>query len=265
MNVHERDRAGRTPLHYAVGDPPHDLDFIAAQTDPKVAAENFRKANEYKIANTTKLIEAGADVNAADHEGLAPLHAAASRDSVDVVDLLLDAGAQIDAADNKGETPLLKSSHKHHTRRHPDHPLVAGTRGPTPTLPQQTDSVPSSSSSATENPKRRNSSQTCSDTRSTTDMDLQAFIPGRASEFAHTREYELGRIVVSSGRLSIRDPFQPCRDGCVLQVTPASYRAWITAVDSDADRPDRAESYLPAYLSVQLSMAPLSGSTTSTT
>lgn len=114
MNVDERDRPGRTPPHYAVGDPPHDLPSIAVQSDPEVAAENLRKSNEFKIANSKALIDQGADVNAANDEGLTPLHAAASRDSVDVVRLLLDASADVAAADSKGETPLYKAVRKHH-------------------------------------------------------------------------------------------------------------------------------------------------------
>ena len=45
----------------------------------------------------------------ADDEGHTPLHAAASRNSVDIVRLLLDAGADVNARSNKGETPLLNA------------------------------------------------------------------------------------------------------------------------------------------------------------
>jgi hypothetical protein len=88
------------------------------------------------------------------------------------------------------------------------------------------------------------------------DLNLNGFIPGRASQFAFTREYELDRIVVPSGRLLIRDPFGPREAGCAMLVEPASYRVWATAVDAAANEPDSPQWYVPAYLSIQLSMAP---------
>jgi ankyrin repeat protein len=105
----ERDPAGRTPLHYAAIDPPVGLKNIEAQSDPELAAENARLSNEYRIANTSRLINEGADVNAADDQGLTPLHFAVQRDSVEVVRLLLDAGAEVNATDANGETPLYKA------------------------------------------------------------------------------------------------------------------------------------------------------------
>lgn len=103
------DRAGRTPLHHAVTDTPHDLPYNAAQTDAALAAENFEKSDAFKLANTTALITQGADVNAADDEGFTPLHFAAARDSVHVVRLLLDAGAEVNARSNSGETPIYSA------------------------------------------------------------------------------------------------------------------------------------------------------------
>jgi ankyrin repeat protein len=47
-----------------------------------------------------------ADVNAKDHEGKTPLHAAVFTGHKDVVELLLAGNADINAKDNEGKTPL---------------------------------------------------------------------------------------------------------------------------------------------------------------
>ena len=58
-------------------------------------------------AATGFLIERGADVNAADKDGLTPLHFAAMRGvRADHVQRLLTAGARLDAKDKAGKTPL---------------------------------------------------------------------------------------------------------------------------------------------------------------
>jgi uncharacterized protein len=49
--VKNRDRAGRTPLHYAVIDAPVDLDHTAALSDPSLKAENTRKTVDFVFAD----------------------------------------------------------------------------------------------------------------------------------------------------------------------------------------------------------------------
>ncbi|WP_421841366.1 ankyrin repeat domain-containing protein [Mycobacterium sp.] len=109
MNVNDRDREGRTPLHYAVIDAPVGLDHTAALDDPALKAENHSAIVEFIRANSQRLLEAGADVNASDDAGSTPLHFAAKGESHEAVRLLLDAGADANARNDKGETPLYNA------------------------------------------------------------------------------------------------------------------------------------------------------------
>ncbi|WP_197502734.1 MULTISPECIES: ankyrin repeat domain-containing protein [unclassified Mycobacterium] len=104
--MNNRDRAGRTPLHYAAIDAPVGLNHTAALTDPVLRADNHRKLVDFMLANSQRLLAAGADVNAVDSEGSTPLHFAARGISAAVVRLLLDAGAEVNATNTKGESPL---------------------------------------------------------------------------------------------------------------------------------------------------------------
>lgn len=105
-NIHDRDRAGRTPLHYAAIDGPRDQTNAWQETDPARIAELHRASVEHRLTNTRHLVDSGADVNAADENGYTPLHFAVNADSVEVVRYLLDSGANLESVNDKGETPL---------------------------------------------------------------------------------------------------------------------------------------------------------------
>jgi ankyrin repeat protein len=52
------------------------------------------------------LVEAGADVRARQHGGFTPLHSAANRGVIEIIDLLLDRGADPNAAAEDGRRPI---------------------------------------------------------------------------------------------------------------------------------------------------------------
>jgi uncharacterized protein len=76
-----RDRAGRSPLHYAAAD----------GDAPRVE----------------ELIEQGFDVNEPDANGFTPLHFAAQAHALDATGILLDHGANIYAVNRFGNPPIL--------------------------------------------------------------------------------------------------------------------------------------------------------------
>ena len=75
------DRAGRSPLFYAVRDG--------------------------DATEVTRLIRARADVNIRDVNGDTPLHFAAQEKKVSCAKILLEAGAQIEEKNDNGNTPLM--------------------------------------------------------------------------------------------------------------------------------------------------------------
>jgi hypothetical protein len=87
-----RNPSALRPLHSAV-----------AHRQPQVALEISRA-----------MIAAGADVNATQHGGWMPLHAAALHGNLPLVRLLLEAGAVADAKNDTGQTPAALASSKNH-------------------------------------------------------------------------------------------------------------------------------------------------------
>ena len=93
VNEISRNASELRPLHSAV-----------AHRQPQVALEISRA-----------LIAAGADVNAAQHGGWTPLHAAALHGNLPLVRLLLDAGANPGAKNDTGQTPASLAKTKKHS------------------------------------------------------------------------------------------------------------------------------------------------------
>ncbi|MFI7337691.1 ankyrin repeat domain-containing protein [Streptomyces sp. NPDC050085] len=79
----DRDRLGRTAVHYAAAD--GDVDALRV------------------------LLAEGADPGAADAAGWTPLHFAAQAQAPSVVEVLLAEGAGVDVVDRHGNTPLSRA------------------------------------------------------------------------------------------------------------------------------------------------------------
>jgi uncharacterized protein len=83
VGMTDRDRLGRTAVHYAAAD--GDADGLRV------------------------LLAGGAAVEAVDDVGWTPLHFAAQSQAPSVVEVLLAAGAAVDTADRHGNTPLWRA------------------------------------------------------------------------------------------------------------------------------------------------------------
>lgn len=86
-DVRSRNRRGAEPLHYAAD---------ANKRDPAAQAETIGY-----------LLSAGADPNAIDLSGVAPLHRAVRTRSTAAVRALLDGGADVRRKNRSGSTPLV--------------------------------------------------------------------------------------------------------------------------------------------------------------
>ncbi|WP_348273520.1 ankyrin repeat domain-containing protein [Streptomyces sp. DSM 40868] len=79
----DRDRLGRTAVHYAAAD--GDADGLSV------------------------LLAGGADPEEGDHAGWTPLHFAAQAQAPSAIEVLLASGATVDAEDGHGNTPLWRA------------------------------------------------------------------------------------------------------------------------------------------------------------
>jgi ankyrin repeat protein len=82
------------------------LTALAATLLAGCAAGLHQAVRNRDLAGVTQGIQEGADLNALDAEGLAPLHIAASHPNIEIVRALLDAGADPNLASQKGDPPL---------------------------------------------------------------------------------------------------------------------------------------------------------------
>ena len=118
---------GFTPLHLAAffgripvvelllsaGAPVNEISHNPSELRPLHSAVAHRQP-QVALEIARALIAAGADVNATQHGGWTPLHAAALHGNVPLVRLLLDAGAAADAKNETGQTPASLARSKNH-------------------------------------------------------------------------------------------------------------------------------------------------------
>ena len=89
-NIAARNRRGATPLHYAVDGGP----AVSTWNQPA------------QVETIALLLDAGADPNALDKSGVAPLHRAVRQRCVRAVESLLRNGAAVRLKNKSGSTPL---------------------------------------------------------------------------------------------------------------------------------------------------------------
>lgn len=134
-DVNEFDSLGNTPLHYAVADM-----YISTPKSTGVETQQMTQDydNEEKAKSIRTLIEAGAKVDAKNHNGDTPLHIAATHGYMNTVASLIDNKANLDEQNNHGDTPLHLAVSKGHVIiikmlvSHSAHESVKNEDGDTP-------------------------------------------------------------------------------------------------------------------------------------
>ena len=114
-DINVRDKNGYTALLHAIEAGYDDVEQVLLDhpnLDPHARGLNGVTAlssyvwRERKDA-VQKLLDRGADVNAQDNDGDAPLHGAAQTGNVEILDMLLDRGANPNLKNKQGGTPLM--------------------------------------------------------------------------------------------------------------------------------------------------------------
>jgi ankyrin repeat protein len=107
------DPLGTTPLHEVSEDGNHEIALSLIQAGAKVEAKDHNEHTplfkacwflNWKVMDV--LLRAGADENCCDASGHTPLHWAAFQGNPEMVDRLLKEGADPEVADKEGRTPL---------------------------------------------------------------------------------------------------------------------------------------------------------------
>ncbi|XP_049764441.1 serine/threonine-protein phosphatase 6 regulatory ankyrin repeat subunit B-like isoform X4 [Schistocerca cancellata] len=121
-NVNLKGVHGCSPLQKAVDNRNFEAleVLLDAGADPNIVDEcgvsllnivSSRPANTKDVPKfAERLLQAGANVNLKDHNGITPLHCAAKTGNCKLIKILLSAGADVNSMDVNGATPLLMTS-----------------------------------------------------------------------------------------------------------------------------------------------------------